>query len=144
MANGRTSSRSSRPTEARREVAVQVPDRQSPSADDAPALGPVPDRLRPVLRPGMGPDPGSARLPELHREVGVSTKVAAVVPVSKELLDDSVFFFGAFHRMVNVIAQAALFRERIEPPMSLIERGTAAWDAEVYVEEVVEYSFGRR
>jgi hypothetical protein len=123
---------------------VQVPDRQGPPADHAPALGPIPDRLRPVLRPGLGTDPGSARLPELHREVGVSQKVAAMVPVSKELLDDSVFFFGAFHRMVNVIAQAALFRERIEPPMSLIERGTAVWDAEVYVEEVGEYSFGGR
>jgi hypothetical protein len=51
---------------------VQVPNRQGPPADHAPALGPVPDRLRPVLRPRMGTDPGSARLPDLHREVGVT------------------------------------------------------------------------
>jgi hypothetical protein len=60
------------------EVALQVPDRHGPPADHAPALGPVPDRLRPVLRPGMGTDAGSARLPELHREVGVTTEFTSV------------------------------------------------------------------
>jgi hypothetical protein len=59
-------------------VALQVPDRQGPPADHAPALGPAPDRLRPVLRPGLGTDPGSARLPELHREVGVTTEFTSV------------------------------------------------------------------
>jgi hypothetical protein len=91
----------------RREVAVQVPERQGPSADHTPALGPVPDRLRPVLRPGLGADAGSARLPELHREVGVSeaTFDADGYPTSESLrrisdwpYDDPVGWFRFIYR----------------------------------------------
>jgi len=72
----------------------------------------------------------------------VSERVAALIPISQELVDDDAWFRGVFDVMLQRTFYAWTFGESTMPVMSAIEGTPSRWDSQVWVEETIDYTFG--
>jgi hypothetical protein len=72
----------------------------------------------------------------------VTDRVAALIPLGQELIDDAAWFRGAFDVMLQRGFYAWTFGESTTPVMSAIEGLPSRWDSPVWVEETIDYMFG--